>query len=178
MAEDISLGKQTDGPEPAESASPSRANLARFWLVARAAVVVFWASVVITVALAVAFAIWGSLYHGLGALVGGALVIIDAAIFRRYVSRASPGRVSSPLWKTVVKFYVVSVANMLACFLVIRLNIGSPLTFLAGLGVFMPAVGLAIVATALSAGKLIGAGDHVQGEKLAADVPDSDVPRP
>jgi hypothetical protein len=82
---------------------------------------------------------------------------MDLVIFRFFVSNAKLGPATSPLWKTVVKFYIISIANMVYCFLVIRFNVGSPLTFLLGLGVFLPALVIGLILAALMSGKLSGA---------------------
>jgi hypothetical protein len=127
---------------------------------------IFLAATVLTLALVAAFWALFSFSHALGALLGGAMVVVDVLIFRRYVAKVKPGPQASPLWKVVVKFYLVSFANIIFCFLVIKFGIGAPLAFLAGLGVFLPAliVGLILNAVTLK----LKSGDIVAGEEPAA----------
>ncbi|MDR1309173.1 MAG: hypothetical protein LBL95_04660 [Deltaproteobacteria bacterium] len=121
----------------------------QFRMIARAAGLVFWSSMVLTVILVSILAIWKGLFLGLGALVGGAMVVADMAVLRLFVSKTMPGPLTVPLWKTVVRFYLVSLANMLVCFLVVKFRLGHPLGFLAGLGVFLPSSALGLLAYAL-----------------------------
>jgi hypothetical protein len=137
----ITKGSSTD-----EASDPKiLSQLAQFKAINRAAGLVLWAAVVLTIITLVILTVIKGFYYGLGALEGGALVVIDVVIFRWFVSNTKPGPSTTPLWKTVIKFYLVSLANILVCFVVIKFDIGSPLTFLAGLGVFLPAFVLGLL---------------------------------
>jgi hypothetical protein len=128
---------------------------------------IFWLATILTAVLVGLFVVSKGLYFGLGALIGGALVVVDVAIFGYFLSKARPGRLTTPLWKTIVKFYLVSLANMLICFVVIKFNLGSPITFLAGLGVFLPALTLGLVFSVFlgSGQKVAKAGQAPAGQK-------------
>ncbi|MDR2386728.1 MAG: ATP synthase subunit I [Deltaproteobacteria bacterium] len=138
--------KPSGGPVPNENSN-------QFSSLIMATNLCFWAALVLTIILTGVFVGLKGFYYGLGALEGGALVVLDLAIFRWFLSKASPGRSSVPLWKTVVKFYLVSLFNMLICFLVIKFNIGSPFTFLAGLGLFLPAMLLGLIVVTMGFGQ-------------------------
>ena len=130
---------EVEGAVPATPAAPAidPNKMAQFEAIKRAAGLIFCATIVMTVILAVVFAVVKGAYYGLGANLGGAMVAVDVFLFRWFVSKAKPGRLTTALWKTVVKFYLVSFGNIVACFFIIKFNLGSPLTFLAGLGVFL-----------------------------------------
>jgi hypothetical protein len=113
---------------------------AQFKVITRAAGLVLWASIIMTVMMIVVFWVLKGIWWGLGALEGGGMVAVDLAIFKWFTSKVKPGPSTTPLWKTVVKFYLVSIANMIVCFLVIKFRLGAPLAFLAGLGIFLPAI--------------------------------------
>jgi hypothetical protein len=104
-------------------------------------IVVF--SAVLTTLGALAALFFGGGFWCLGVVLGGGLVAADALVFRSFVAGSKPGRLTKPLYVTVVKFYLVSAANIGVCFLVVKFAPGHPLGFLFGLLIFLPAAGVA-----------------------------------
>jgi hypothetical protein len=95
---------------------------------------------VLTVTLALFLSLSKDYSWGVGALLGGAILEVNLSLFKRFVAGSQPGRLRVPLWITLVKFYGLCLATMLACFLVVKFKLGNPLAFLLGLGVFIPSV--------------------------------------
>jgi hypothetical protein len=133
------------------SASPgtpdpkSDPRMAQFYQIARMAGVVFISGMVMSILLSLIFYSFWGFYHFIGALLGSLTVTADFFIFKVFAKNARPGPLAKPLWHTVVKFYVISAANILVCFLVIKFGLGHPLSFVAGLGVFIPSTLVGVV---------------------------------
>ncbi|MDR2368227.1 MAG: hypothetical protein LBF58_08995 [Deltaproteobacteria bacterium] len=106
---------------------------------------VFRVSAALTVILAVAMAVAKGWHHGLGALEGGGIVVGDVAIFMWFLRKVMSGPLTTPIWKTIVKFYLISLVNIIVCVLIIKFGLGAPLAFVAGLGLFLPALILGLL---------------------------------
>ncbi|MDR2456540.1 MAG: ATP synthase subunit I [Deltaproteobacteria bacterium] len=90
--------------------------------------------------LAAAAGVWKGPMWAVGVLVGGLVIELNLDAFISFVLKARPGRLSVPLWLTVVKFNLAFVLTVAVCVLVIKFRLGDPLAFLFGLLVFLPAI--------------------------------------
>jgi hypothetical protein len=111
-----------------------------FGEVLKSAVLIRLTARILSLTLALVLLFVRDYFWAVGSLLAGAVLEINLTLFIRFVSRSRPGRLDVPLWVTLIKFYAICFATMVFCFFVIKFQLGDPLAFILGLGVFIPSL--------------------------------------
>jgi hypothetical protein len=78
--------------------------------------------------------------YALGAFMGALIVEINLLIFFFVVKNSDPEKKGSPIWLTILKFYLLFAATAAYVFICIYYHIGEPKGFLFGILTFLPAL--------------------------------------
>ncbi|MDR2405296.1 MAG: ATP synthase subunit I [Deltaproteobacteria bacterium] len=81
----------------------------------------------------------------LGAFMGALIVEINLSIFFVVVKNSDPRKKGSPIWLTIMKFYLLFAATAVYVFICIYYHIGEPKGFLFGILTFIPALVATII---------------------------------
>ncbi|MDR2339930.1 MAG: ATP synthase subunit I [Deltaproteobacteria bacterium] len=95
---------------------------------------------ILAVALIIVMGFLKGPFFSLGVLMGALIVDVNLSIFHYVVRKSDPANPGSPIWVTILKFYLLFAGTALYVFLCIFLHIGEPLGFLVGILCFLPAL--------------------------------------
>ncbi|MDR0356592.1 MAG: hypothetical protein LBJ64_12785 [Deltaproteobacteria bacterium] len=158
-------GEAFDPSNPSIQTTGSVPGAEQLRIVAKVAVVIMAVGIALNALQILVFFLLKGAFFGVGAVEGGALVVLDLWIFKKFAADSRPGRLQKPLWVTIVKFYLVSLANIAVCFLVLKFKLGHPLSFIAGLGTFLPALTVGVIAFFIYAKDKPSAGQSSGGRR-------------